>query len=104
MGDRAKDKEKKDVVERKVTILNAYMAEEEQQKAIEFASNSLNQKDQATERDISMFIKKEADRALGPGRWHCVYGKHFGAFVSYESMKFVHFSFGEHQILLWKHG
>eukprot|EP01063_Lacrimia_lanifica_P031576 TRINITY_DN5240_c0_g1_i1.p2 TRINITY_DN5240_c0_g1~~TRINITY_DN5240_c0_g1_i1.p2 ORF type:complete len:105 (+),score=56.35 TRINITY_DN5240_c0_g1_i1:87-401(+) len=100
----AKDKDQKEFLERKVQVLSVYMAEEEQQKAIEFAQAAVNQKEQSTDRDVAMYIKKEADKVLGPGRWHCVYGKSFGAFCTYEAMKYVHFMLGQHQILLWKHG
>eukprot|EP01061_Rhynchopus_euleeides_P039613 TRINITY_DN67959_c0_g1_i1.p1 TRINITY_DN67959_c0_g1~~TRINITY_DN67959_c0_g1_i1.p1 ORF type:complete len:104 (+),score=53.30 TRINITY_DN67959_c0_g1_i1:293-604(+) len=99
-----KEKDLKDVVEKKVVVIKAYMAEEEQQQAVEFARASLVQKEQATERDISQYIKKEADKVMGPGRWHCIYGRSFGSFVTYEAMKMVHFTIGQHHILLWKHG
>ena len=99
-----KDGAAKADVERKVSILEAYMSEEDQQRAVDFARASLAQKEQASERDISQFIKQEADRELGPGRWHCAYGRSFGSFVTYEAMKMVHFTLGQHHVLLWKHG
>ena len=104
MADKKVEKETKDAVEKRVVVIDAYMAEEEQQRAIEFARESLVHKDQSTERDISQFIKQEADKVMGPGRWHCIYGSSFGSFVTYEAMKMVHFTIGQHHVLLWKHG
>ncbi|KAJ9464328.1 Dynein light chain 1 [Diplonema papillatum] len=102
------EKKDKELAEKKVVVLDAYMAEEEQQLVIDFAQQGQQltgaQGQLPTERDVSMHIKKEADKKLGPGRWHCAYGKAFGAFVTYESMKFIRFQLGQHHVLLWKHG
>ncbi len=45
-----------------------------------------------------------AERDESGGRWHCVAGRDFGAWISHEKYSFVHFSLWDIQVLLFKHG
>eukprot|EP01065_Artemidia_motanka_P031397 TRINITY_DN37745_c0_g1_i1.p1 TRINITY_DN37745_c0_g1~~TRINITY_DN37745_c0_g1_i1.p1 ORF type:complete len:108 (+),score=16.80 TRINITY_DN37745_c0_g1_i1:55-378(+) len=96
--------EQKDLPERKPTMLDVNMPEEDQQKAVEFANAAMNIKELVNERDVAQYITKEMQKCMEGGRWHCVYGKSFGSFVTYESGKFIHFVLGQHHIMIWKHG
>ncbi|KAM3128099.1 hypothetical protein pb186bvf_019800 [Paramecium bursaria] len=55
------------------------------------------------ESQISNYIKKFFDEKYGPN-WHCVVGKHFNSYVSYESKHYIFFYEGQMAILLYKMG
>ncbi|KAL4428776.1 hypothetical protein ABPG74_001290 [Tetrahymena malaccensis] len=55
------------------------------------------------ENKISSHIKKFFDEKYGPN-WHCVVGKHFNAYVSYDSKNFIFFYEGQLAILLYRKG
>jgi dynein light chain LC8-type len=55
------------------------------------------------EAKISQHIKRFFDEKYGPN-WHCVIGKHFNSYVSYESKHFIFFYEGQMAILLYKMG
>jgi dynein light chain LC8-type len=52
---------------------------------------------------LAEFLKKEADKQLGP-TWHCVVGTSFGSFVTFERSSVAYFSVAEMNVLLFKHG
>lgn len=45
-------------------------------------------------KDMAGFIKKEFDRKYKP-TWHCIVGRHFGSFVTYEKNCFIYFYSGQ---------
>ncbi|CAD8112971.1 unnamed protein product [Paramecium primaurelia] len=55
------------------------------------------------ESQISNYIKKFFDEKYGPN-WHCVVGKHFNSYSSYESKRYMFFYEGQMAILLYKMG
>lgn len=52
---------------------------------------------------MSKHIKEKFDEKYGPN-WHCVVGKNFASFVSYESKHYIFFYEGQLAILLYKIG
>ena len=52
---------------------------------------------------MSKHIKKKFDEKYGPN-WHCVVGKNFSSFVSYEAKNYIFFYEGQLAILLYKIG
>ena len=54
-----------------------------------------------TENCISEYIKKFFDFTYGPN-WHCVVGKHFASYVTYQSKNYIFFYIGQMAILLYK--
>ena len=55
------------------------------------------------ESKISKYIKQFFDKKYGPN-WHCIVGKNFHSYVSYESKNFIFFYDGPIAILLYKMG
>jgi len=58
-------------------------------------------------KEIAEHIKKGFDaisEGSGEGTWHCVFGRNFGSFVSYEKHMFIHMTVDDAHIMLWKHG
>ena len=53
------------------------------------------------EAKIAHHLKKHFDEKFGPN-WHCVVGKHFNSYVSYESKHYIFFYEGQMAILLYK--
>ncbi|TPP57514.1 Dynein light chain DLC [Fasciola gigantica] len=53
--------------------------------------------------EVAQFIKKEFDSQYNP-TWHCVVGKTYGSYISYELGNFLDFVYGEKAILLYKAG
>ncbi|VDP66402.1 unnamed protein product [Echinostoma caproni] len=56
-----------------------------------------------TDSDIAQYIKKEFDSHYD-STWHCVVGKTYGSFVSYEIGNFLDFVFNDKAVLLFKAG
>ena len=55
------------------------------------------------ENKIAKHIKEKFDEKYGPN-WHCVVGKNFNSYVSYESKHYIFFYEGQLAILLYKMG
>jgi len=55
------------------------------------------------EKDISRAVKNYFDNKYSPC-WHCVVGKNFNAYVSYEAKHFIFFYVKQVAILLYKVG
>ena len=64
----------------------------------ESALSSLN-----STKEIASFIKEEFSRNI-PGYWHCVVGRHFGAWVTHEAKYYIYFYIGQMAFLLFKSG
>lgn len=52
-------------------------------------------------KDKAEYIKTECDNKFG-STWHCIIGKDFGSFVTYQSQHFVHFTMDGLSVLLYK--
>jgi len=52
---------------------------------------------------MSKHIKEKFDEKYG-SNWHCVVGKNFSSFVSYEAKNYIFFYEGQLAILLYKIG
>lgn len=55
------------------------------------------------ENKIAKHIKEKFDEKYGPN-WHCVVGKNFASYTSYESKHYIFFYEGQLAILLYKMG
>uniref|UniRef100_A0A2K6D0M4 Dynein light chain n=1 Tax=Macaca nemestrina TaxID=9545 RepID=A0A2K6D0M4_MACNE len=55
------------------------------------------------EKDIAAHIKKEFDKKYNP-TWHCIVGRNFGSYLTYEIKNFIYFYLGQVAILLFKSG
>jgi len=55
------------------------------------------------EAKISEHLKKFFDKKYGPN-WHCIVGRSFNSFISYESKHYIFFYEGPLAILLYKMG
>eukprot|EP00999_Lentomonas_sp_LEN2_P001533 NODE_2591_length_540_cov_71.268765_g2541_i0.p1 GENE.NODE_2591_length_540_cov_71.268765_g2541_i0~~NODE_2591_length_540_cov_71.268765_g2541_i0.p1 ORF type:complete len:121 (+),score=21.75 NODE_2591_length_540_cov_71.268765_g2541_i0:171-533(+) len=102
----SKDSSEKERVERKVVVNVADMPEDLQAKAFELCNAALDKcKDGAInqERDVAQHIKVEFDKSPGP-TWHCIFGRNFGAYCTFEASLMLHFTIGQHHCLLFKHG
>jgi dynein light chain LC8-type len=53
------------------------------------------------EKDIAEHIKQFFDSKYAPN-WHCVVGKHFASFVTYQSKNYIFCQIGQHAIILYK--
>ena len=87
--------------ERKAVIKNADMSEDMQQDAVDCATQALEKYN--IEKDIAAFIKKEFDKKYNP-TWHCIVGRNFGMYVTYDEKHFIHFCQDQLAILLFKSG
>ncbi len=54
-----------------------------------------------TEKEISESIKNYFDKTYSPN-WHCVVGKHFASYVTFQSKHYIFFYIGQLAILLYK--
>ena len=52
---------------------------------------------------MSQHIKNKFDEKYGPN-WHCVVGKNFSSYVSYESKNYIFFYEGALAFLIYKIG
>ncbi|CAI5447798.1 unnamed protein product [Caenorhabditis angaria] len=53
------------------------------------------------EHDIARHLKTTFDKQHGPD-WHCICGKHFGSFVTFEPQNFIYFRIGTIAFMLFK--
>lgn len=54
-----------------------------------------------TEKDIAEYIKGFFDKKYSPN-WHCVVGKHFASYVTYQSKNYIFCNIGQVAVLLYK--
>lgn len=86
---------------KKVVIKAKDITEPMQQEAINVALTAIEK--HKILRDVAAFIKTEFDRKFGP-TWHCVVGRSFGSYVTYETRRFTYFYVGHLAVLLFKAG
>ncbi|KAI4388322.1 hypothetical protein MLD38_000660 [Melastoma candidum] len=89
------------MLEGKAVVGETDMRQAMQQYALDLASKALDCFDVTESTDIARFIKKEFDRAYGPG-WQCIVGTDFGSFVTHHYGCFIYFCVGSLAILLFK--
>ncbi|MXQ96318.1 hypothetical protein E5288_WYG020339 [Bos mutus] len=77
------------------------MTEEMQRDSVECATQALEK--YTTEKDITAHIKKESDKKYNPV-WHCIVGRNFCSYVTYETKDFICFYLGQVANLLFKSG
>lgn len=87
------------MADRKAVIRAADMTEDLQQDAVDTAIQALEKF--TIEKEIAAYIKKEFDKRYSP-TWHCIVGRNYGSFVTYEARYYVYFQLGEVAILLFK--
>ncbi|GAA5883561.1 hypothetical protein JCM3774_001740 [Rhodotorula dairenensis] len=83
-------------------IKSADMSEEMQKVAIQVATEAMAA-DNAEEKDIAAYIKKDFDKRYGP-TWHAVVGKNYGSYCTHETGNFLYWYMGNIAILLFKAG
>eukprot|EP00419_Tripos_fusus_P086388 CAMPEP_0172851640 /NCGR_PEP_ID=MMETSP1075-20121228/51759_1 /TAXON_ID=2916 /ORGANISM="Ceratium fusus, Strain PA161109" /LENGTH=133 /DNA_ID=CAMNT_0013697693 /DNA_START=38 /DNA_END=435 /DNA_ORIENTATION=+ len=76
------------------------MSKAEQDFAVEIAMTgivSLFKNERRSFCEVAEYMKKELDKStvVGGGAWHVIVGKHFGAWVTYEAKKLLHFHIGQ---------
>ena len=54
-----------------------------------------------TEKDIAEHVKAVFDSKYAPN-WHCVVGKHFASFVTYQSKNYIFCQIGQVAVILYK--
>ena len=77
------------------------MPEEMQLDSVECATQALEKYN--TEKGIAAHIKKESDKKYNP-IWHCIVGRNFCSYVTYETKIFTCFYLGQVANLLFKSG
>jgi len=87
------------MADRKAVIKAADMTEDLQQDAVDTAIQALEKF--TIEKEIAAYIKKEFDKRYSP-TWHCIVGRNYGSFVTYEARYYVYYQLGEVAILLFK--
>ena len=87
------------MADRKAVIKAADMTEDLQQDAVDTAIQALEKF--TIEKEIAAYIKKEFDKRYSPS-WHCIVGRNYGSFVTYEARYYVYYQLGEIAILLFK--
>jgi dynein light chain LC8-type len=88
------------MADKKVQIKNADMNEDEQQDAIECATQALEKF--SIEKEIAAYIKKEFDRKYSP-TWHCIVGKSYGSYPTERRMIGTFLTQNNLMILCWKY-
>jgi len=56
-----------------------------------------------TDKEIATFIKDDF-RSRYHGTWHCIVGRNFGSFVTFERSYYIYLYIGQLAILLFKTG
>ena len=87
------------MADRKAVIKAADMSEDMQQDAVDTAIQAMEKF--TIEKEISAYIKKDFDKRYSP-TWHCIVGRNYGSFVTYESRYYINFHLGDIAILLFK--
>jgi len=83
----------------KAVIKRCDMSEEMKEDAIALAKEALLKFNNET--DMAAHIKKEFDKKYVP-TWHCIVGRNFSSYVTYEAEHFIYFYIGQTAILLWR--
>ncbi|GLT83048.1 hypothetical protein SLE2022_013610 [Rubroshorea leprosula] len=89
------------MLEGKAVVGETDMLQTMQKDALHLASKALDIFEANESTDIARFIKKDFDKAYGPG-WQCVVGTDFGSFVTHCHGCFIHFCIGSLAILLFR--
>ena len=85
--------------ERKIKWVISECSEEQKWDAETESNQALDS--QQTERAISEHIKSHFDDKYG-SNWHCIVGKNFASFVSYNIRNYLFFYIGSLAILIYK--
>ena len=75
------------------------MEPEMQAFALETGITAAQQK--SGEQEIASYIKKTFEERYQPN-WHCIVGRNFGAFVTFEGKNYIYFYIGQMGILLFR--
>ena len=88
-------------MDEKEILKNYDMQQDLREDAFVVAKEALNKF--SIENEIACFIKEEFDKRHNP-TWHCVVGRNFGSYVTYDSQHFIFFYLGQIAVLLYKCG
>ncbi|KAK9455173.1 dynein light chain type 1-domain-containing protein [Dipodascopsis uninucleata] len=83
----------------KAVVRSVDMAEDMQSAIIELALQAMKLFNM--EKDIAAHIKKDLDQMYGQ-TWHCIVGKDFGSFVTYEKRHLFYFYIEDIAVLVFK--
>ncbi|KAK8618360.1 hypothetical protein V6N13_132354 [Hibiscus sabdariffa] len=89
------------MLEGKAIVGETDMLQTMQKDALHLAAKALDIFEATESTDIAQFIKKDFDRAYGPG-WQCVVGMDFSSFVTHNRGCFIYFCVGSLAILLFR--
>ncbi|XP_074581142.1 uncharacterized protein LOC141837672 [Curcuma longa] len=89
------------MMESKAVIGETDMPQSMQKAALDAVGKALDLFDVTQSTEIAYFIKKEFDKAYGPG-WQCIVGTDFGSFVTHHFGCFIYFTVGRLAILLFR--
>ncbi|CAD2222511.1 dynein light chain LC8-type [Angomonas deanei] len=56
---------------------------------------------ESQESAVATVVKREFMKKY-KGVWHCVVGKNFGSYVTHEMKGYIHLTWGQMSVLLWK--
>ncbi|EDK31815.2 cytoplasmic dynein light chain 2 (macronuclear) [Tetrahymena thermophila SB210] len=82
-------------------IKNSDMSVEMQKEVEEVAKKAIDYCN--TDKEIATFIKDDF-RSRYHGTWHCIVGRNFGSFVTFERSYYIYLYVGQLAILLFKTG
>lgn len=89
-----------------VAIKNADMPEEMQALALLKATEAMSGGN-TTHKEVAQKIRQVFEKEYR-GTWHCIVGKNFGSYVTYETKNFIYMTYNAHDhkggILLFKSG
>lgn len=54
-----------------------------------------------TTQEIASHLKDELNRKYN-GNWHCIVGRHFGSYITYEAKHYIYFYISQYGFLLFK--
>eukprot|EP00830_Metopus_es_P014107 TRINITY_DN3628_c0_g1_i5.p1 TRINITY_DN3628_c0_g1~~TRINITY_DN3628_c0_g1_i5.p1 ORF type:complete len:156 (+),score=27.96 TRINITY_DN3628_c0_g1_i5:64-531(+) len=89
----------KQMEEKSSTIVKCEMAAPMREDALSIAKIAIDK--QGSEKEVSEEIKRFFDKKYSPN-WHCVVGKNFCYYVSFQAKRFIFFYVGQIAVLLYK--
>jgi len=85
--------------DRVINYVICEMSEEMKQEFQKQVNFIMDKKD--TEKDIAEHVKAVFDSKYAPN-WHCVVGKHFASYVTYQSKNYIFCQIGQVAVILYK--
>ncbi|TGZ66881.1 hypothetical protein CRM22_005105 [Opisthorchis felineus] len=87
--------------QQRAVVKSAVMSEDMLNEAIYISADVV--KKHKKQKKIAEEVKKAMDKKYGP-TWHCVVGKNYGSFVTFDAKHLLFFYLDDQAILLFKRG